>query len=262
MEKKHLLIILLSVIIITSIEKIYFTIDNYCYENKMETMKANNKISTKTKTSIEHKTIELNDFTINYYVSGVQDSSLIVFLHPAFSDHRAFNQQLDFFSAEFRVLTIDLIGHGLSQANNSKDKIDASVDHINKILEIEGYSKAHFVGVSMGSLIAQYYASQYPEKTKSLTALGSYNINKENKEVAKAQRGYNLKLMLRAIFSMNAFRKYVASITAETDNAKALFYESTNLYQRKSLLVMQGLQNIIKNRKTTQPKYPVLIVNG
>ena len=25
---------------------------------------------------------------------------------------------------------------------------------------------------------------------------------------------------------------------------------------------MQGLQNIIKNRKTTQPKYPVLIVNG
>ena len=61
---------------------------------------------------------------------------------------------------------------------------------------------------------------------------------------------------------MKAFRKYASSITAETENARVLFYESTSLYQRKSLLVMQGLQNVVKDRETTQPKYPILIVNG
>lgn len=261
-KKRILLKILFSIIVIATCIKIFFSIDNYLYENKIEKMKSNNELLIETKSQVEHKKIDFNDFTINYYVSGDKDSNLVVFLHPAFSDHRAFEQQLDFFSKDFRVITIDLIGHGLSQANKSKDKIDSSINHINKILETEGYSNAHFVGVSMGSLIAQYYALNYPEKIKSLTALGSYNINKENKEVAKAQRGYNLNLMFRAVFSMKAFRKYAASVTAETEKAKAQFYESTSFYQRKSLLVMQGLQNVIKDRETTRPKYPLLILNG
>jgi len=44
-----------------------------------------------------------------------------------------------------------------------------------------------------GSLIAQYFALNYPEKTKSFTALEGYDINKENKEVSKAQRSVTLK---------------------------------------------------------------------
>ena len=55
----------------------------------------------------------------------------------------------------------------LKMANKSKDKIDASAKHINEIMKIEGFDKAHLVGVSMGSLIAQYFALNYPEKTKS-----------------------------------------------------------------------------------------------
>jgi 3-oxoadipate enol-lactonase len=165
---------------------------------------------------------------------------LIVFLHPAFSDHRAFAQQIDFFSENYRVITVDLIGHGLSKAKKSKDKIDASSKHIEKIIEIEGFDKVHIIGVSMGSLIAQYFALNCPDKIKSLTALGGYDINKENKEVAKAQRSSNLSLIYRAIFSMNSFRKKTSEITCKTEKGQALFYESASLYERKSFMVMQG----------------------
>jgi len=106
----------------------------------------------------EHKVLKQDGYTIHYYVSGKKDGDLIFFLHPAFSDHRVFSQQIDFFSKDFRVITIDLIGHGLSKINKSKDKIDASTEHINEIIKIEGVQKAHFVGISMGSLIAQYFA--------------------------------------------------------------------------------------------------------
>jgi pimeloyl-ACP methyl ester carboxylesterase len=114
----------------------------------------------------------------------------------------------------------------------------------------------------MGSLVAQYFALEYPGKTKTLTALGGYNINTENKDVTKAQRSSNLSLILRAVFSMKAFRKKTAQITCKSQNGQALFYESSSHYERKSFMVMQGLQNVIQERKDIIPQYSTLILTG
>jgi pimeloyl-ACP methyl ester carboxylesterase len=239
--------------------KAYVKIDNVIYESRIEKMNIqNNPIES----LIEHKTLKMDGYDIHYFVSGKENNDLIVFLHPAFSDHRAFDLQVDYFSKNYRVITIDFIGHGLSKANKSKDKIDASSKHIEKILELEGFDKVHIVGVSMGSLIAQYFALQYPEKILSLTALGGYNINKENKEVAKAQNSSNFGLVLRAIFSMNSFRKKTAEITCHSENGQALFYKTASFYERKSFMVMQGLQNVIKDRENVISEYPTLILTG
>jgi len=210
----------------------------------------------------EHKTLKMDGYDIHYYVSGKENTDLIVFLHPAFSDHRAFARQIDFFSEKYRVITIDLMGHGLSKANKSQDKIDSSSKHIEKILEMEGFDKVHLVGVSMGSLIAQYFALNNPFKIKSLTALGGYDINKKNKEIEKTQRFSNLSLIFRAIFSMNSFRKKTSEITCKTVKGQALFYETTGRFERKSFMVMRGLQNVIKDRKNINHPYPTLILAG
>ena len=225
-------------------------------------MNVHNELSIQIKSVIEHKTLETDDYEIHYFVSGKENGDLIVFLHPAYSDHRAFDQQIDFFSKNHKVITIDLIGHGLSKANKSKDKIDMSSEHINEILKIEGFDKAHLVGVSMGSLIAQYFGLNHPEKTRSLTILGGYNINEKNKRVAKAQRSANLSMIFRAIFSMRSFRKKVAELTCRSERGQALFYETCSHYERKSFMVMQGLQNVIKDRKKIRTQYPILILTG
>lgn len=154
------------------------------------------------------------------------------------------------------------MGHGLSKANKSQDKIDSSSKHIEKILEMEGFDKVHLVGVSMGSLIAQYFALNNPFKIKSLTALGGYDINKKNKEIEKTQRLSNLSLIFRAIFSMNSFRKKTSEITCKTVNGQALFYETASRFERKSFMVMRGLQNVIKDRKNINQPYPTLILAG
>lgn len=210
---------------------------------------------------IEHKTLEMDGYEIHYYVSGKENADLILFIHPAFSDHRAFDLQIDYFSEKYRVITIDLIGHGLSKANKSKDRIDASNKHIEKMLEVEGYDKVHLVSASMGSLIAQYFAINYPEKIKTLTALGGYDINKEAKEVKKAQQRSNLSLIIRALFSMKSFRKKTADLCCSTEKGKAFFYKTASCYERKSFVVMQGLQNVIKNR-TMEIEHPTLILTG
>ena len=258
-----IILIILTIIIVPVLGfKIYFEIKNVFYEKRMEKMIAKSELTVKVESIIEHKTLQIDDFEIHYFISGKENNDLVLFLHPAFSDHRAFDQQIDFFSKKYRVITIDLIGHGLSKAKKSKNKIDASSKHIEKILNIEGFDKTHLVGISMGSLIAQYFALEYPEKIKTLTALGGHDINKENKEVAKAQRSYNLSLIFRAIFSMKAFRKMTAENICKSEKGQALFYETTSHYERKSFMVMQGLQNVIKNRKNIKHKYPILLLIG
>ena len=137
-NQKKILIVILGLIIIPILGfKIYFEIDNAVYNNKIKQMVDNNELTVQIESSIEHKTLNMDGYEIHYYVSGKENNDLIVFLHPAFSDHRAFDQQIDYFSKDFRVITIDLIGHGLSKANKSKDKIEASSEHIRKIHELE-----------------------------------------------------------------------------------------------------------------------------
>jgi 3-oxoadipate enol-lactonase len=250
----------LILIIGITIIKIGFEIDNYYYESKLKNME--NELTINLKSLIEHKTLEFDSCKIHYYIAGIQNKESIVFLHPAFSDHRAFEQQIDYFSKDYKVITIDLIGHGFSKANTSKGKIDASPDHILKILELEKIKQTHLVGVSIGSLIAQYFALKHSTKVKSLTALGGYDINKENKEVAKAQKWSNLSLILKALFSMKAFRKKTALITCKSEKGQALFYKTTGYYERKSFMVMQGLQNVVKDRKNIEINYPTLIMTG
>lgn len=211
---------------------------------------------------VETKNLQENGYEIRYYVSGKADGELVFFLHPAFSDHSAFNTQIEAFAKEYRVITIDLLGHGLSKMRQGEDKIDKSTNHIAKVLALEKYDKAHFVSVSMGSLLAQYFALSHPDKVASQTLVGSYNINVVDKEIGNAQLAYNLKLAIRAIFSKKAFRSFLAKMTAVSEKGQAAFYASAKHFELKSLNAMQGLQYVIKDRTIGRNPYPTLIVSG
>ncbi len=210
---------------------------------------------------INHKTIENNGNKIHYFVSGNAAGETIVFLHPAFGDHKCFDRQIDYFSPNYRVITIDMLGHGLTGTGKSKDTIAATTTHISEILKAEKIEKIHIAGVSLGSLLAQDFALKFPEKILSLTALGGYNINKEQKEIAKSQGKEMLKWLLKMIFSMNSFRKYTASVSAISKSAQDSFYESAKHFTRKSFTVMSGLGKLIANRDV-QRNYPLLILSG
>lgn len=216
----------------------------------------------KLKNLIEHKELKQNGYSVHYYVSGDTTHELIVFLHPAFADHRCFDKQIETFSRDYRVITVDMLGHGESSVEKANDKIDATVNHIDSILQHEGYERAHFVGVSMGALMAQYFGLQHPEKVSSMSILGGHNINAANPEIAKAQRSENMKWLFRAIFSMNSFRRYVSSRVVSNPVQQAHFYKMAGLFKRKSFTVMSGLGNVLKVRENVILNYPLLILSG
>jgi len=209
-----------------------------------------------------HKLLNKDGYDIHYYISENSSDSLILFLHPAFGDHRCFDSQIDYFAENYRVISLDMLGHGLSMVGSSKDKIDASLNHILEIMSIEGYEKAHFVGVSMGSLVAQFIGLMNPNTVNSITVVGGYDINSENREVMKAQRYEGLKWIFKIIFSMNSFRRYVSRVTVIHPEPQARFFEMAKLFTRKSLKVMPGLNKILKHRENTKRDYPLMIISG
>ncbi len=215
-----------------------------------------------TNSIIKQKELKQNGYSIHYFCSGDSSKDLIIFLHAAFIDHRCFDKQIDYFSKDFRVITIDMLGHGLSKVDKAKDKIDASINHINSIMQLEGFDKAHIVGVSMGSLIAQYYGLMHPDKVLSMTILGGYDINADNSEINKAQRSEQIKWIFKALFSMNSFRRYVAKVSVCKEEEQVRFYEMAKFFTRKSFLAMSGLDKVLKKREGITINYPILIMLG
>jgi len=219
-------------------------------------------VSVTPVTPIEHRELQREGYAIHYFVSGPKSGELVIFLHPAFADHRCFDKQIDTFSRKYRVVTVDLLGHGLSRVAQAKEKLDASADHVAAILKLEGHTQAHVVGVSMGTLIAQYFALHHPDQVASLALLGGYDINADNQEVFKAQRKETFKWIFRALFSMDAFRLYVASVSVSYPEEQARFHAMAGLFTRKSFMVMRGLGEILKPRPNVRHTYPLLLLCG
>jgi hypothetical protein len=93
-----------------------------------------------------------------------------------------------------------------------------------------------------------HFAECLPNKILSLTALGGYNINKAQREVAKLQQGEMFKWLFKLLFSMDAFRRYTAATAVISTLEQARFYESAKLFTRKSLTVMSGLGRLVADR--------------
>ena len=71
------------------------------------------------------------------------------------------------------VLWWELLKYRLGFSVNAPYTLNDMGDDIAGLMDIVGYDKAHIVGASMGGMIAQIVAAQYPEKTRSLISIMS-----------------------------------------------------------------------------------------
>ena len=202
--------------------------------------------------------------SIHYFVNGDNNSDkkeTILFIHPAFADHRAFDEQVNFFSNDFKVITMDLLGHGLSQGFKTNEKIHETYKHINEILANENIKKIHLVGVSVGALLAQDFANKYPEKVISLSSLGGYDVSNYDSSIEKSQGKEQIGFMVKALFSIKLFSKSNSEITAYTEQAQKKFYQMNILFKRRSFTYMTSLSKIM-NQNQSEHKFPLLIMYG
>ena len=81
-------------------------------------------------------------------------------------------------AAGFRVLGVDLKGHGLSDKPTAREEyvIDALVEHLLEILDALGLERPHLIGHSMGGSLLCHFAARHPGRARSLGLLSPVGL--------------------------------------------------------------------------------------
>ena len=201
---------------------------------------------------------KLENTAIHYWINDIKVGSAIIFVHPAFANHTCFDTQLDYFK-DYRVITMDLIGHGKSIG---KGTIGDTAIYINQIMETEKIDKMNLVGVSIGAVLVQDFANKYPSKVSSLTCIGGYDNNNFDKDLQKGNTKQQIKMMLKGMFSIKAFAEDNKKISAYTNEAQEKFYQMNLGFKKSSFRYFATLHKLVNKYKTQKRDYPLLIGVG
>lgn len=111
--------------------------------------------------------LSANGITISYEVAGA--GPWLILSHSLGCSKTMWQPQFEALAKSYRVLRYDTRGHGASSAPPGPYTLDLLAQDVKALCVALGIEKCHFVGLSMGGMIGQVVALNYPELLLSLT---------------------------------------------------------------------------------------------
>lgn len=210
---------------------------------------------------MEHKILNGKGGEVHYWVKGA-GTDCIAFTHGATMDHGMFDEQVDFFSSNYKAITWDVPAHGLSRPYEDFS-LQNSADELIHILDQEGVEKAHLVGQSMGGYIAQIAALTHPNRVPTLTALGSSPIQPSYYS-AMDKWLLSITPSLLMLYPYNYLIQTIAAQIAIRESARTYVLETLKGLTKREIAdimdkVYKGLQEYKENFRLP---LPILIAYG
>lgn len=197
------------------------------------------------------------------------DKDWVVFVHGAGGSSSIWFQQLKAFKSIFNIVMLDLRGHGKSKDVLQKyydqeytfDDISKDVIEVIDHLEIE---KAHFIGVSLGTIIIRNLSELTPERVKSAILCGAITrLNIRSRFLVSIGNTFK-----KIVPYMWLYKFFAWIIMPKKRHAKArnLFItEAKKLYQKEFLRwfkLTNSLNPLLKYFKEKRISIPTLYVMG
>lgn len=189
----------------------------------------------------------------------------LVFLHGFLENAGMWDFYTAEFSKKYRVITIDLLGHGQSESIGYIHSMEDMADAVQTVLSELRIRKAVFIGHSMGGYVALAFAELYPDHVKGMVLLNSTSRadsderkrNRDRAIVAVKQSYTNfIKMSIANLFSEdNRDRLADAIETAKTEALKT---------------PLQGIIAALEGMKTRNDRevilhfapYPIVLILG
>lgn len=198
-----------------------------------------------------------------------KEKDWVVFIHGAGGSSSIWFQQLKAFKKVFNVLLVDLRGHGKSKDALQKyydreytfDDISRDVLEVLDHLEID---KAHFVGVSLGTIIIRNLNELEPNRVKSAILCGAITRLNVRSRLLVAMGN----LFKKVIPYMWLYKLFAWIIMPRKRHAKArnLFIrEAKKLYQKEFLRwfkLTHSVNPLLRYFKEKETQTPMLYVMG
>ncbi len=111
----------------------------------------------------------IRDININYEIIG--EGQPLLFIHGLGSSLRDWEEQIPVFSKNFKVITLDLRGHGLTDKPKGPYSIAMFADDIAELIKSLKIGEVYVVGISLGGAIGFNLAIEHPNIVKTLTVV-------------------------------------------------------------------------------------------
>jgi sigma-B regulation protein RsbQ len=105
----------------------------------------------------------------NVHWTGTGSGPAIIFVHGWTCDESSWQGQVPAFSKQYRVITMDLPGHGKSDLpKDGKFSMELFARAVEAVRAEAKVDRAVFVGHSMGTPVIRTYATMYPQRVAGL----------------------------------------------------------------------------------------------
>ncbi|MBW1658219.1 alpha/beta fold hydrolase [Flavobacterium quisquiliarum] len=189
----------------------------------------------------------------------------IIFLHGFLENKKMWKDYVDFFSDKYRIITIDLLGHGESDSLGYVHEMEDNANAVNEVLEYLKIEKATILGHSMGGYVGLAFAELYPQKIQKLILLNS--TSKEDNPEKKINRTRAIKAVKQNYVAFVSLA--IANLFSE-NNRTRLVDEIEKVKTEALKTPLQGIiaslegMKIRKDREwlLQENRFPVLLVLG
>jgi 3-oxoadipate enol-lactonase len=114
-------------------------------------------------------------YTIDDFTDPWRKPDTLLLLHAAMGNSRRWFQWVPRLARQYRVIRLDLRGHGNSEIPRPADDFSLSllVSDALALLDLVDAGSAHIVGNSAGGYVSQQLAIHHPERVRTLALFGS-----------------------------------------------------------------------------------------
>jgi len=189
----------------------------------------------------------------------------LLFLHGFTESSEIWKYYSVFLSKYYSCMTIDLPGHGKSEALNGEHSMEEMAEIVKNILDINAITECILIGHSMGGYVALAFAEKYPELLKGLCLFHSSALD-DALEI-KQNRDKTIEIVKN---NKHAYlNQFIADLFAPENRIK-FQKEIAQLIQIAGSMPTDGIINAIigmKNRKNRSEilknnNVPVLFIAG
>lgn len=189
----------------------------------------------------------------------------VVLLHGFLENTTMWDSTVAFLSQRYRVIAIDLLGHGLSENLGYVHTMEQMAEAVQEVLYHLKIRKSFLIGHSMGGYVALAFAEFFPDNVKGLCLLNS--TSRPDSEEKKIGRDRAIQIVKE---NHTSFIRNSIPMLFRSKNRK-LYREEINVVKREALKTSkQGIIAALEGMKIRNDRevllhfgpYPKMMIIG
>jgi len=209
------------------------------------------------------KTTQFKNGTVTFSDTG--KGKVVVLLHGFLGSHLIWKSTIDYLSSSFRVIAIDLPGHGKTDCFGYVHTMELMAKCVKSVMDGLGLKKYVLVGHSMGGYVALAFADLFPDNMRGLCLFHStaYADNDQKKKdrsrsikVVKASHLVYTEEVIKNLFAPN----HKETLKNEINFAQTIAAQTS---QQSIIAALEGMKDR-PNRDVIlgMAPYPIMMIIG